>query len=90
MQWRVISDTALCFHSWNGEFVVYNTLSGDTHLLGSMAAQILLKLQQTPSDVITLAGSLGQLSQTELDDELSLQVEHLLADLDKLALVTRS
>jgi len=90
MQWRVISDSALHFRSWNDEFVVYNSLSGDTHLLGAIAAQVLLRLQQTPSDVITLAVSLAPLMQAEMDEEFSLQIEHVLADLDKLALIERS
>lgn len=86
----MISDSALHFRSWNDEFVVYNSLSGDTHLLGATAAQVLLKLQQTPSDVIALAASLAPLMQAEMDEEFSLQIEDLLADLDKLALIERS
>ncbi|TAN75819.1 MAG: HPr-rel-A system PqqD family peptide chaperone [Gallionella sp.] len=90
MMWRLISDHAFCFRSWNDEFVVYNSLSGDTHLLGLAAAQILLELQQAPSDAITLATSLAPLLQAEIGEEFSLQIEHLLADLDKLALIEHS
>jgi len=83
-----MSDLALHFRCWDDEFVVYNNLSGDTHLLGSAAAQILLKLQQAPSDAIALAESLAPQLQAEMeiDKELVDQISRLLADLHTLAL----
>lgn len=59
-------------------------------MLDSAATQILLQLQQAPSDMATLAGSLAPLLQTEMDGDFSLQVERILADLDMLALIERS
>lgn len=90
MQWRVVSDSALRFRSWGDEFIVYNSLSGDTHLLGLAAAQILLKLQEAPSDTIILTEALAPLLQTETGEGLALQIEYLLADLVKLALIERT
>jgi PqqD family protein of HPr-rel-A system len=89
MQWRALPDSALHVRSWEDEFVVYNSLSGDTHLLGSAAAQILLKLQQAPSDAVALAQSLAtQLqSEIEMDQELAAQITLLLTDLHTLALI---
>lgn len=80
-------DQALQLRSWDDEFVVYNNLSGDTHLLGSAAAHVLLELQKAPLDAINLSESLAPLLQAKTDEELALQIEHLLADLDKLALI---
>jgi len=84
-----MSGRALHFRFWDDEYVVYNSLSGDTHLLGSTAALILLKLQQAPSNSTTLAESLASLLHAEWDDEFVAQVEHILADLDTLALIER-
>jgi PqqD family protein of HPr-rel-A system len=90
MKWRLISNQALHFRSWDDEFVVYDNLSGDTHLVDSTAAQILLKLQQAPSNSTTLAESLVPLLHANWDDEFVGQVEHILADLDTLALIERT
>ncbi|MFA5242483.1 MAG: HPr-rel-A system PqqD family peptide chaperone [Sulfuricella sp.] len=90
MMWQAISGDALHIRFWNDEFVVYNSLSGDTHLLGASAAHILLKLQHTASDVATLAASLASLMQAEMDDEFLSQTEQLLAGLGKLALIEHS
>lgn len=90
MMWRVISAHALHFRSWDDEFVVYNSLSGDTHLLGAAAAHVLSELQRTPAEAVTLAGSLAPVLQTSFDEELVLETERLLAELDRLALIERS
>lgn len=91
IKWKVISDQALHFRSWGDELIVYNSLSGDTHLLGSVAAQILLRLQQVPSDFISLAESLTSLLQTEMMGEpLEPQLVNILEDLNALALIERT
>jgi PqqD family protein of HPr-rel-A system len=90
MQWRVIGDSALQFRSWNGEFVVYNSLSGDTHILEESTAQILLVLQQTPSDMLSLAQLLARMWECELCDDFLLEIEMVLSDMHTLSLVERA
>ena len=89
VMWRLTSDQALLFRCWNDIYVVYNRLSGDTHLLGSTAAQMLLKLKEAPSNVPALTESIAPQYQAGMDDELALEVEHILADLEALALIER-
>lgn len=85
------SDRALHFRSWGDEFIVYNSLSGDTHLLGSVAAQILLRLQKAPSDFMSLAESLTSLLQTEMmGEQLEPQLVNILEDLNAIALIERT
>ncbi|HEY8100299.1 MAG TPA: HPr-rel-A system PqqD family peptide chaperone [Burkholderiaceae bacterium] len=87
MKWRVISNEALHFRSWNDEFVVYNSLSGDTHLLGSATAQILLNLLTAPSDAATLAAALAPFFEVAPTADLPFQIDQLLSELNTLALV---
>jgi PqqD family protein of HPr-rel-A system len=87
MKWRVISNEALHFRSWGNEFVVYNSLSGDTHLLGSAAAQLLLNLQAHPSDAASLADSLAPHFDVAPGSDLPLQIDQLLTELNVLGLV---
>lgn len=90
MQWRVPFNQTLTLHCWDDEFVVFNSMSGDTHLLGLLAGQILLQLQQSPSDARALAASIAPLWHADLDEELRLQIEPLLADLQALSLIERA
>lgn len=89
MKWQVISDQAVNTCSWDGEFVFYNKLSGDTHLLGSMVSQILLELRQSPSNVLLLTEALAPRLQAKMVtyEEFSFQIEHLLNELNTLGLI---
>lgn len=47
--WRITPGQALRRREWQGEYVLYNDISGDTHLLGADAVDLLLALQQAPA-----------------------------------------
>lgn len=89
MQWRIIDDDALQLRSWDGEFVVYNALSGDLHILDEQAAQILQALQHKPSDVLSLAQRFAAEWQCEPSDDLLHEIEMTMSDMQALALVER-
>ena len=46
--WRIADGQVLRHHGWDGEFVVYNDVSGDTHALGAAAMSLLLALRANP------------------------------------------
>jgi PqqD family protein of HPr-rel-A system len=87
MKWQAIAGHALHVRSWDDEFVVYNSLSGDTHLLGAGAGQILMRLQHAPADEASLTTLLCETFHAEPGPELSLQVGTMLADLHRLSLI---
>jgi PqqD family protein of HPr-rel-A system len=89
-KWQVVADNELLFRSWNNEFVVYNGATGDTHLLGLVAAQVMLKLQQMPADSVNLAEWIAPLQQIEPDDEFVIFIEQILMDFDKLGIIERT
>ena len=89
MQWRIIDDDALQLRFWDGEFVVYNALSGDLHILDEQAAQVLQALQHKPSDVLSLAQLLAKEWQCEPSDDLLHEIEMTMSDMQALALVER-
>ena len=89
MKWQVIFDQAVNCCSWDDELVFYNKLSGDTHLLGSAAAQVLLELRQSPSNAQLLTEMLAPRLQAEtvMHEEFSFQIELLLDELNTLGLI---
>lgn len=46
--WRLIPGQLLVHRSWQEETVLFNNLSGDTHLLGADALSLLLALRDAP------------------------------------------
>lgn len=83
--WRIAD--ALHFHSWSDEYVVYHELSGDTHLIGKAAAHILMALQHDTADTQTLSRSLAAMMGVRTSADFMLEMNRILADLDKLSLI---
>jgi PqqD family protein of HPr-rel-A system len=90
MQWRIIDEDALQLRFWDCEFVVYNALSGDIHVLDDRAARILQVLQQAPADVLSLVQRFAKEWQCEPDDDLQREIEMTVSDMHALALVERA
>lgn len=86
-KWQVATENELLCRSWDDEFVVYNGATGDTHLLGLVAAQVMLKLQQTPADAVSLAEWIALMQQIEPDDEFVFFIEKILTDFDNLGII---
>lgn len=84
--WRLRPGQTLQYRQWDGECVLYNDLSGDTHLLGDGAIELLLALRRGPATRAALAAVLQaefDIDPAALDDE----TETLLQDLKHLYLV---
>jgi len=53
--WRLTPGQALVCREWDGEAVLYNDLSGSTHLLDGAALDVLYALRDEPADAAQLA-----------------------------------
>jgi PqqD family protein of HPr-rel-A system len=82
--WKLIEGQSLTWRGWDDEYVVYNDLSGDTHLLGADAMDILLHLKTSPADETRLAQAM-QVS----DDEREVFLLTL-AELGALSLIEKA
>jgi PqqD family protein of HPr-rel-A system len=76
--WRLTPGQALLRYGWDGEYVLYNDLSGDTHLLTATACTLLDRLQAAPANPTALALACAVDAGT---------AESLLIDLEQLSLV---
>lgn len=80
--WRITPGQALRFHEWQGEYVLYNDISGDTHLFGPDPIDLLLTLQAAPLAQSALPAHLSAADEPSDDAGPS-----LLAQLQALALI---
>jgi len=69
--WRLVPGQALLHRGWDGAFVLYNDLSGDTHLLANETMDLLLALRDgdmTPDELAApeLADLLATLCRLDL------------------------
>lgn len=79
--WRITPGQTLRFRQFDDEFVLYNDLSGDTHLLGDSAMHILSELQRAPASRQALLASLAAALECPLEPALEAEADALLASL---------
>jgi len=89
MKWRAVASSSDCVRLWGDEYVVYNPQSGNTHLLGLAAGQILQRLQDAPLELRDLVSLLESDWRQVGGPELMQEVASLLEDMHALALVER-
>jgi PqqD family protein of HPr-rel-A system len=78
--WRLRPGQTLQFRHWDDEYVLYNDLSGDTHLLDDAAFELLLALNRGPASFSALADALGmafEIDEAELPAETRILLDHL-------------
>jgi PqqD family protein of HPr-rel-A system len=84
--WQVHPGQRLQHRLWDDEYVVFNDLSGDTHLLDASAMDVLLSLNAGPMQADQLNALLG--CESALDQEERDAIAHTLARLQALHLIT--
>lgn len=82
--WRLTPGQRLAHRGWDGQFVIYNSLSGDTHLIDTDAMDILLLLQRGGA---TQPALLAALSDDAAGQDDAACVAALLAELQSYWLV---
>ena len=77
LSWHVLPGQRLQYRQWEQEAVLFNDLSGDTHLLDADALALLLAVRDGAADVAALRAALG--AEDEADDVLQAMLEQLAA-----------
>jgi len=62
MRWRLVPGQTLLRHDLDGEYAIYNNLTGDTHVLPDDAVQLLLALRAAPAQPEALLALLAPLA----------------------------
>lgn len=80
-RWRLAHGQLLSHRGWDGEYVLYNDLSGDTHLLAEPALRVLQALRHAPCGEAVLEALLAAPGGDGVDPAA------LLGSLEALALI---
>ncbi len=79
--WRITPGQALRFRQFDDEIVLFNDLSGDTHLLGESAMHLLSLLQHGPATRGAMFASLADAHGCTADAAFEEEADVLLASL---------
>ena len=90
MNWKLRAGQRLRMLSDDEETVVYNDLSGDTHLLSGVAASLLERLRLGPADRDSLAAFLASEWDLDASTTPAALTDRLLPELAALSLIETS
>ncbi|MFQ5783567.1 MAG: HPr-rel-A system PqqD family peptide chaperone [Alphaproteobacteria bacterium] len=85
-RWRLPEGVRLVWRAWDDEFVVFNTLSGQTHLLDGVSAAILDALERGPATVDELSRRLAERFDLAIDEALRSRITTICGRFDNLGL----
>lgn len=77
----------LRWRCWDGEYVVFNPLTGDTHLLDVAAGGVLMDIVAGPATTDELVGRAADFLDVDSDPALLAYIKNILQRLDELGLV---
>ena len=58
--WKILAEDVLHWEQWGEKYALFDSLSGETHILPAFSVWLLQELSVHPRTVIDLAGSLDE------------------------------
>lgn len=88
VKWRLVPADSLCWREWDGEIIVFNDLTGNTHLLNPLAGLVLTRFVESRAmfSAADLTESIGQSEAVEQDVALIEAIGEVLDDLERLGI----
>lgn len=88
--WQTLPKLKPVIHRWPEHCLVYNPLSGHTHLLEPVAGDMLAAIDQAPQSMRALCEGVAASLEMPIEDALVEQVARVLDHLDELGLIEPS
>jgi len=85
--WRVPADGMLPLRDWDGDYVVYNPLTGSTHVLDIVTGEVLKAIMVAPATSLELCRHVAAFLEVPNDVRTAENVDAVLAALDELGLI---
>ena len=85
--WCVPPEFSLAWRYWDGEYIVYNSASGQTHHLNFVAGEALKSLEKAPASGPEIKDRLADQLGLAPDDDAVVDISELADHFDELGLV---
>ena len=86
--WRLHGCNPRTIKIWAEDTIVFNALSGHSHVLNALAGEILLRLIERPTNRDALTAQLSAMLEVSVDEKFEAAVDNALGELDALGLIT--
>jgi len=87
LHWQLTTPGEFRWVQWGNEWVMYHGASGDTHLLDSLAVEVLKELQRAPSTTAGLVEGFIQDGDAESRRQLSDYIDSLFTTLARFGVI---
>ena len=85
--WRTSGKGGLFLRDWDGEYAVYNPLSGSTHILDVVSGRILRSIIEGDTTMEALRERIAGFLEVPNDQHMADHIDHSLTTLDELGLI---
>ena len=85
--WRISGSGKLSLREWDGEYAVYNPLSGNTHILDVVSGNILIAIVEGDKSTRLLRTRVAGFLEVPNDERMAKHVAEVLAALDERGLI---
>ena len=85
--WRMWSGGEIALRYWDGDYVVYNSLTGSTHVLDIVTGEVLKAIRAGSGQASELCRRVADFLEVPNDAGVAENVRKILAQLDELGLI---
>ena len=85
--WRIAADQKILWRCWEGDYVIFGSLSGETHILDIASGKVLRRIMGRASTTEDIRSEIGDFLEVENDAELGRAVEKILSRLEDAGLI---
>ena len=85
--WRIPTDQEILWRCWEGDYVIFNSLSGETHILDITGGKVLRRIMNRPSTTEDIRSEIGDFLEVRNNAELACAVDKILHSLEDAGLV---
>ena len=85
--WRTAADQKILWRCWEGDYVIFSSLSGETHILDVASGKVLKRIMNGPSTTEDIRSAIGDFLEVRNNSELACAVDKILNGLEDTGLV---
>jgi PqqD family protein of HPr-rel-A system len=87
--WRAVEGESLRWRCWGGDYVVFNSSSGQTHLLDVVTGRMLVELTDGSCDILEIRCDIARFLEVPDDERLASTIAGILTRLEEAGLIER-
>jgi PqqD family protein of HPr-rel-A system len=86
-RWRLLGEEPPRYRNWDGDYVIFNSFSGQTHYLDIVTGRVFERLMLGPSSREELRCEIADFLDLEDDHQVANMISRILGELEEVGLI---